>query len=91
MLALVVATMTLASAPPLDLVTVAERSGWQATATHAEVMDLARRIDRHSSVTHLGELGRTFEGRPIPLLVLARPPVETAASTGERSMMTGIW
>ena len=79
MLALVVATMTLTSAPPHDLVTVAERSGWQATATHAEVMDLARRIDRSSSVTHLGELGRTVEGRPIPLLVLARPPVETAA------------
>jgi dipeptidyl-peptidase 4 len=61
-----------------DLLTVAETSDFTATATSDEVLDLIRRIDARSAITHVTELGRTFEDRPIPLVIVANPPVRTA-------------
>ena len=62
-----------------DLKTVAETSNWQATATHDEVVQLLDRLDRRSPIVRLDSIGTTVEGRSIPLVVLANPPVETAA------------
>jgi hypothetical protein len=61
-----------------NLLTVAEGSDYRATATHAEAMDLIGRIDAASDLVHVTEIGRTNEGRAIPLLVIADPPVTTA-------------
>ncbi len=61
-----------------DLLTVAESSGFQRTARHEEVMRLARRLADSSPRVHLDSLGTTVEGRDIPLLVIADPPVRTA-------------
>ncbi len=74
MIALVVAV----TQPADDLLTVAEASDWQATATHAEVIELIDRIEQRSKVMRRFELGRSAEGRSIPLLVLAAPPIENA-------------
>jgi hypothetical protein len=65
--------------PPVDadLLTVAERSGFQATAPHAEVMDLLERIAARSGTMYLTEMGRSAESRAIPLAVIADPPPET--------------
>lgn len=65
--------------PPEELLTVAEQSGFRATATHAEVMELVARLDARSPRLTRLELGRSFEGRELPLLVLADPPVATPA------------
>jgi hypothetical protein len=62
-----------------QLLTVAEASDYQATATHAEVMDLVNRLHARSDRLRVLEMGRTLEGRSIPLLVLADPPVASAA------------
>lgn len=59
------------------LLTVAEKSGFQATARYDEVVDLCRRIDASSPHAAMIEMGRTVEGRSIPVLVLANPPVTT--------------
>ncbi len=69
----------LAAAGPGDpaLLTVAERSGYEATSTHAEVVELLQRLAAQSGVLHLAEMGRSVEGRALPLAVLADPPVET--------------
>ncbi len=62
-----------------DLKTVAEKSDWQATATYDEVVQLLDRLARRSPIVRLDSMGTTVEGRSIPLVVLANPPLETAA------------
>jgi dipeptidyl-peptidase 4 len=64
------------SAPP---VTVAEKSGYKATSRHADVVDFCRQLAKGSPVVRLGELGASQEGRKLPLVILADPPVASAA------------
>jgi dipeptidyl-peptidase 4 len=68
------------------LLTVAEKSGFKATARYAEVRDLCRNLADHSPLVHLTEMGKTGEGRPIPMMIVADPPVvspEQAARSGK--------
>jgi len=76
------ATASSPTAAPADpaalaqaLPTVAESSDFKATARYDEVMDFCRRLDELSDTTALVSLGRTFEERDIPVLILADPPV----------------
>ena len=74
--------MTVAStsfaATPDDLLTVAEKSDFKATARHAEVVDLCERLAKSSpSLIRLIELGRSGEGRSLPLMIISDPPVST--------------
>jgi hypothetical protein len=78
-LAAILSALIAATQPPQDLLTTPERTDWQATASYDEVMELLRRIEAQSRIMHLSELGTTVEGRSIPLVVLADPPVESAA------------
>ena len=61
-----------------DLLTVAEQTDYHKTARYAEVIDLLDRIEAQSQIMRRGELGVTSEGRSIPLVILANPPVATA-------------
>jgi dipeptidyl aminopeptidase/acylaminoacyl peptidase len=66
--------------------TVAERSEYRATARHDEVVALCRRLAESSPSVRLDELGKTTEGRSLPLLIVADPPVKTpeeAARSGK--------
>ncbi len=66
--------------------TVAEKSDYQATSRHAEVVDFCERLKKLSPLVRLGELGKSGEGRTLPLLILADPPVSTpeeAAKSGK--------
>jgi hypothetical protein len=68
------------------LLTVAERSDYKATATNAEVVDYCQRLAKLSPLIRLAELGVTHEGRKLPLVILADPPVATpeeAAKSGK--------
>ncbi len=82
-------------APPEELLTVAEKSGYKATAKYDDVEALADRLvawkaaegeaGKGGLVRKL-ELGKTTEGRSIPLLIVADPPVgtpEEAARSGK--------
>lgn len=85
MLAALAAAADPAVEAPAELQTVAEKSGYTETARHADVMALCRELTRrHPDAAYFGELGRSGEDRPIPLLVLADPPVRSAAEA-ERS------
>jgi len=77
-LAAILSALIAATPPPGDLLTTPERTDWQATATYDEVIDLLQRIKTRSRVMHLARLGTTVEGRSIPLVVLANPPIESA-------------
>lgn len=74
LLAFVLAGPALADEP---LLTVAEKSDYKATATHAQVVAFCQRLAKMSPLIRLGELGTTVEGRKLPLLILADPPVAT--------------
>jgi dipeptidyl-peptidase 4 len=70
-----------------DLRTTAERSGFTQTATHEEVLELCRALDRASDRVHLTSLGHSGEGRDLPLLIIADPPV-TAPEQADRRLVT---
>src|SRR5215470_14377185 len=59
--------------------TVAEKSDYRATAHYDDVIAWCRAFAKATPNAHLTELGRTSEGRSIPLLIVADPPVKTAA------------
>ena len=66
-------------APPADaaLATIAERSEYKATARHIEVLAQLDAVAKASPVARRLSIGRTGEGREIPVILLADPPVST--------------
>lgn len=81
-------SLTPLAEPPLRLLTVAERSSFQATSRYDDVVELLDALEAHDGedgVMSRGSLGTTVEGRDIPLVMLADPPVadaEEARATG---------
>jgi dipeptidyl-peptidase-4 len=71
----------LGQAPPkVDaLTTVAERSDYRATARYDDVLTWCREFAKATKSAHQSELGLSAEGRSIPLLIVADPPVNNAA------------
>lgn len=69
---------------PPELLTVAEKSDYRATARHAEVVALLDRLTAASPLARRSPLGRSVEGREIPLLVISDPPVATAEQAAEQ-------
>ena len=61
------------------LATVAERSGYRGTSTSAEVVKHLDALAAASKVARRVSMGTTHEGRDIPMIVLADPPVATPA------------
>jgi len=61
--------------PPRELLTVAERSDFHATGRHADVVAMVDALASSSPLAHRAEMGSTGEGRSIPLLIVADPPV----------------
>ncbi len=67
--------------------TVAERSEFTQTGRHADVMAFLREIGEASPIARLTSLGETFEERDIPLLIVADPPVASAADARDDDRM----
>ena len=66
--------------------TVAESSDYKATSKHAEVVEYCERLAKLSPLVRVAELGVTKEGRKLPLVILADPPIATpeeAARSGK--------
>ena len=67
------------------LKTVAETSKFQSTATYQDVMEYCEALAAGSQFASLSSMGNTSEGRQIPLLILADPPIQTAAEANTDS------
>ena len=83
---LVAALLGLSAGPDADLRTVAERSDYKATARHTEVVDLCKKLAESSPRARYTTFGKSGEGRELPLLIVADPPVSTpeeAARSGK--------
>ena len=52
---------------------------YKATARHAEVVALCEALAKSSPLIRLAELGKSGEGRSLPLMIVADPPVSTPA------------
>ena len=73
------------SAPPAEILpTVAEKSDYRATARHEEVVAFCASLAELADVVRVGEMGKTVEGRRIPLLILSDPPISTRARCAAR-------
>ncbi len=59
-------------------VTVAEQTDYRKTGTSAQVEAFLQALDEESDRTWLGSIGNSHEGKPLPLLVVADPPVTSA-------------
>jgi dipeptidyl aminopeptidase/acylaminoacyl peptidase len=60
------------------LLTVAERSDFQATGRYDDVMQFCGELAKRSAAVTLTEMGTSSEGRSLPLLILAEPAVANA-------------
>jgi dipeptidyl aminopeptidase/acylaminoacyl peptidase len=75
---------------PTSLLTVAEKTDYRGTSTYREVMDFCESLARMSPLVHLTDMGTSTEGRKLPLLILADPPIkspEEAAKSGKLIVM----
>lgn len=72
-----------APAPPSDaaVATIAESSDYRATSLHADVIRQLDAIATASPRARRVSMGKTGEGRDIPVLVVADPPVASAAES----------
>ncbi|MGD1915419.1 MAG: DPP IV N-terminal domain-containing protein, partial [Phycisphaerales bacterium] len=64
-------------------VTVAERSDYERTGTSDDVETFLETLHEQSERTWLGSIGRSNNGKDLPLLVLADPPVSSAQEARE--------
>lgn len=62
---------------PGNLLTVAESSQFTATSLYQDVMNFINELQKISSNLVVENIGKTAEGRLIPMLILSNPPVHT--------------
>jgi YD repeat-containing protein len=66
-----------------ELLTVAEKTDYKATSRHADVLAFCDELVKRSPVVRRIDMGKSVEGRPLPLLILADPPVSTPAEAAK--------
>ncbi len=63
--------------------TVAESSGFERTASHEQVVELCGKLAAASERITLSSMGTSGQGKDIPLLILADPPIKNADDARE--------
>jgi hypothetical protein len=59
--------------------TVAEKSDYKATSKHSEVLEFCEALAAKSPAVRFTDMGTSGEGKKLPLLILADPPISTPA------------
>ena len=60
-----------------DLITVPEKTAYAKTSLYADVLDFIEAIESKSDLVHVESMGKSLEGKDIPVLVLSNPKVNT--------------
>jgi dipeptidyl-peptidase 4 len=76
-----------AHAATASLVTVAEASDYQRTGTSADAQAFLDALATASPLIQVSTLGTTHEGKPIPMAILADPPVAGPEEIGQRTVV----
>lgn len=63
---------------PEDLLLTPEKSNFIKTSTYADVMSFLNAMKSKSSSVHIFSLGKSLEGKDIPVAILANPIIKTA-------------
>jgi hypothetical protein len=63
---------------PEDLILTSEKSNFIKTSTYAEVMQFINSIKEKSANAHVISMGKSPEGKEIPVVILANPQIKTA-------------
>jgi len=61
----------------VNLLTIAESSNYTKTSTHQDVLNFIKILDKNSPYLRIDTIGKTTEGKPIPLLILANPMIDS--------------
>lgn len=64
----------------INLLTTAESSNYTKTSSHQEVLDFITKLDKSSPYLRIETIGKTTEGKPIPMLILANPMLDSPES-----------
>jgi hypothetical protein len=75
-----IAVRATAQAAPVAPFTRAERTGFRETSTYADVVAFIDSLRASGAAIHVDTLGRTTEGRWLPLVIASRPLVTSAAA-----------
>ncbi|MEQ9070365.1 MAG: M14 family zinc carboxypeptidase, partial [Gimesia chilikensis] len=71
---------------PFEWLTTPERTAYQRTSTFAEAISVINALQAETNLIHREQLLLTREGRDVPILVLANPPIsspEQARASGK--------
>jgi len=60
-----------------DLITIPVKTNYEKTSTYSEVMNFIRTVQAQSNLLHLEYMGKSKEGKDIPLVVMANPKIST--------------
>ncbi|NOY47918.1 MAG: M14 family metallopeptidase [Chlorobi bacterium] len=60
-----------------NLITIPEKSNYQKTSTYADVMHFIEAIKSKSDLVHLEFMGKSKEGKDIPLIIMANPKISS--------------
>ncbi len=70
--------------------TAAERSDYRSTSLHADVVAFAEALAKLSPAVRLDTAGTSSEGRKLPLLIVADPPVSTPREVDGRTVVLAV-
>lgn len=62
---------------PTELITTPEKTNYQETSTYADVINFIKALQPKTDLMHLEYMGKSLEGKDIPLVVMADPKVST--------------
>ena len=74
---LVLGSLLAPTASAQSLQTVAEKSDYKATSRHADVVAFCDELAKRSPLVKVSTFGTSHEGRKLPLVVIADPPMAT--------------
>jgi hypothetical protein len=79
LLAVIIFTSILSIQSKNDLLTVAEKTGFESTSRYDDVVSFIERLKEISPYIKVEIIARTAEGREVPLIIIGNPPPESAA------------
>jgi len=62
---------------PTELITTPEKTNYQETSTYADVINFIKALQPKTDLMHLEYMGKSLEGKDIPVVVMADPKVST--------------
>jgi len=68
---------------PDDLITVPEKTNYEATSMHVDVMAFISALEKHSSLVYVETMAVSMLGKEVPLVVIADPPVTSPEEARE--------